>query len=161
MDIFGVDFVLKANVYVGDNIVPLRLQTEADLIPYYPRIVGMFAGNDIWLSSESYVDIQEKEYLEYALSYALKEYRRCKRKKIQFLCENYNYTWMNIDVWKRVEEFGEKATIDGIHTHMAQIYRQYLYDDMVSAGWSKFDAYMWVYKDPVEALKKQKSTNEE
>ena len=64
-DIHNVDNILKSNVYIGWNIAPLKFETEKDLIPYYPYIVGFSATTngvgEIRLSSESYVDRQERE----------------------------------------------------------------------------------------------------
>ena len=61
----------KYKVYAYDNdIVPLKMETEKDLIAYYPYLVTLMCcnkeeGGIIHLSHESYIDSEEREHMEY------------------------------------------------------------------------------------------------
>ena len=148
----GVEKTLRSTIYVGDNIVPLKFESEKDLIPYYPYIIGS-AGYEngvgtIHLTDESFVDTQEREFLESEFSYAKREYLRCKRKKIPF---KYKGGWCKA-VWDRVAEHGTKATVDGLTIDSAEYYRQKLYEEMVAHGWEKVRAHYWCFHDINRAL---------
>ena len=66
IEIFGLDNVLKSNIYVGLDEEPLILKSMKDCIPYYPYVIGAsFTTNGIGtirLSSKSWVDIEEERY---------------------------------------------------------------------------------------------------
>ena len=124
-----------------------------DLIPFYPYTVAMALHNKnpyesmVCLSSESFVDREEQENLEWRLKHLLKIYNRCKRKKIEF---NVEETLKEI-VWNgwneepyrelanRVKEKGKKATADGIHLTMHERYRKELVDEMIKNGLNPAD----------------------
>lgn len=117
-----------------------------DLIPLYPHIVA-YAGCDntdsrnsvVCLSRESFVDREEREVLEYNLKRLLTIYNRCKRKKIKFNVEDavkeITYNGWNKEAYEelanRVAKNGKKATLDGIHLKMHEIYRRELVEDML------------------------------
>ena len=66
--IFGLDYILNCDVYVGRSCEPLTLRCEADCIPYYPHLVSIsLTGKDtgrgyIRLTKRSWVDIEEERY---------------------------------------------------------------------------------------------------
>lgn len=66
--IFGLDKVLSAKIYIGENDYPLPINTYYDCIQYFPHIVIMsfydsVAGCQIIrLSEKSWVDIEERRY---------------------------------------------------------------------------------------------------
>lgn len=138
----------NVNIYIGNVGTPLRIDSCKDLIPYYGHIVWAACHDNserkasIHITSESWVDTEERESLEFRLKELLKIYNRCKRKKIEFdvdeavkqVCWNgWNkaaYTELAI----RVKEHGNKATIDGIHLKMHEYYRQRLVDEMIENG---------------------------
>lgn len=117
-----------------------------DLIPYYPYLIS-FASCDntdsrnsvVCLTSESFVDREERENLEFKLKEILRIYNRCKRKKIEFNVDDVveQVCWMGwnkvavAELANRVKEKGKKATIDGIHLTMHERYRQELVDEMI------------------------------
>lgn len=156
----GLEGVLASNIYVGRNIICLKIESEKDLIPYYPFLVLLDAYDSetgkrtIKLDTESFVDKEEKEWLERDLKLLFKYYNYCKRKHIPF-----NKTTALHKIWSfldnipeymnklvdRVELVGKKATIDNLHSSYHDYYREILYRDMVDAGYSKFIAYYWVY----------------
>lgn len=137
----------SVKIYVGKNKEPLHIEKMSDLIPYYPYIVSSASYNNkkkdavIHLTSESYVDTQEKELLNSYLKRILKIYNRCKRKKIEFDPEDVvremcwsNWNWNSKEVSElanRVKENGKKTVIDGIHLDMYEFYRKELVNEMI------------------------------
>lgn len=132
-------------IYVGKNSEPLHVEKISDMIPYYPYLVGSACFDNkerkaiIHLSSESFVDREERENLEWRLKDLLRIYNRCKRKKIEFDIDDAvkEITWngWNEEPYKelanRVKEKGKKASVDGIHLRMHERYRQELVEEML------------------------------
>ena len=149
-----IDFS-KIKIYVGGNIVPLRIESKKDLLPYAPFIVavGCHDGeNDvIRLSQKSFVDQEEEEHLQFRLDDILRIYRRCKRKKEPFSkdIEEFAHGFYNspetAEIIDRVVTLGEKATIKGIHCKYSDYYRKNLYEAMVEEGWDRNRAKRWCY----------------
>lgn len=158
-DIHNVDNILKSNVYIGRNIIPLKFETEKDLIPYYPYLVATSATTngvgEIRLSSESYVDRQERETLEWYVKDCQKYVNKCKRKKefcdiSHFNKENdcgYNEIYEEIISRLMMVGFEKdfKFTLDGIYLPMAERYRKELYDEMIKNGWDEFKSRQWCF----------------
>jgi hypothetical protein len=51
----------QANIYVGNNIVPLRITSYKDAVPYFPRIAYAIGNENngvinIWLGEKSYAE---------------------------------------------------------------------------------------------------------
>lgn len=146
----------NVNIYIGNVRTPLKIESCKDLIPYYPHIVYASCHDNserkstIYLTSESWVDIEERESLEFRLKELLRIYNRCKRKKIEFDVDEAvkKICWMgwNEEPYRelaiRVKEHGNKATIDGIHLRMHEHYRQELVDEMIENG---LDPVYWGY----------------
>lgn len=138
----------NVKIYVGDSSEPLHIEKMSDLIPYYPYIIGIASYDNkerksvIHLSSESFVDREERECLEWRLEHLIKIYNRCKRKKIEFDVDRAvkEITWndWNGDAYRelarRVKDLGKKATVDGIHLRMHEIYRQELVKELIRNG---------------------------
>lgn len=159
--IHGADEIIKKyNIYAYDNeVIPLKIETEKDLVPYYPYLVRMMSGGSenggcIYLSKESFVDSEEQECLRWRLDDLKMYWRRCKRKKVPFdrrEAERLAVGWrgypenFELELVNRVEKDGEKATLDGIHTPMHESYRQELYDEMVKFEYSEDIAYRWCF----------------
>lgn len=153
IEIFGVENVLKADIYVGDTKIDAKGYN--DLIPYLPHIICISCGSKdggsyIKLTEKSQVDIHEEETLGWYLRDLLKIYNRCKRKKIEFNVEdavkevcwnNYNKEIIT-NLANRVKEHGKKATIDGLHTFLNEYYRENLVDEMLKYGLNPAD---WDY----------------
>lgn len=153
----------NVQIYIGNNPEPLKIEKMSDLIPYYPYLICV-AGYDnkerkatIHLTSESFVDYEERERLELYLKELLRIYNRCKRKKIEFNVDEAvkevcfgDYSKEQItELANRVKEHGKKATIDGIHLKMHEYYRQRLVDEMIENGLnpSDFDYGRFVNKE--------------
>ena len=142
----------------GNDIVPLKMGTKKDLVAYYPYLVATMtcdkkSGGHIYLSGRSFIDQEEAEMMERKLT-ALKEYRKkCKRDEVPFdndeaikLISFFEpYMDYEKELVKRVEKYGGKATIEGIHDPLHEKMRKEWYDLMVENGWEKWTAYRWVY----------------
>ncbi len=160
VDIREVTDFSKVKIYAANNfIVPLRIDSQKDLMPYYPYIVAISVGNSdgtqiIHLSEKSYIDSEEEERLTGNLDTLKCYYRRQKRrhepfdsdealKKIYFFDSTPEY--YKKELVNRVKELGEKATIEDIHIPYCDAMRQRLYEDMVAAGWNDDRAYEWCF----------------
>lgn len=148
-----------ANIYIGDNIVPLRINNQHDLAPYYPYIISMGGWSkgyaEIHLSSESFIDEEEREHLTWKLEDVKRYWRSCKRKKIPYDIEKATQlisffgtpNGVEQEIAERVAKSGDKATIDGLHDYMHEYYRKKLLEEMVRLGWDKRHAKFWIWKD--------------
>ena len=153
------DRIKNAKIYFGYNIVPLKIESEKDALPYFPYLVGSMASSDesttIHLSTISYVDQQEKNILESSWESAMRVYRRLVRNKeaitvdaiIKETFPSFEKDNQNNKVMaEAIVRDGKKAKMpSNIHTPMAEHYRKVLYDDMIKAGYAETEAYKWVY----------------
>lgn len=135
----------NVKIYVGNNSEPLHIEKMSDMIPYYPYIIASACFDNvqrksvIHLTSESFVDREERDILEWRLKDLLKIYNRCKRKKVEFDVEEAvkEITWngwnekAHRELANRVKEKGKKATVDGIHLRMHERCRQELVKEML------------------------------
>lgn len=65
IEIFGLDYILSAKIYVDGKNEPLNLTCQKDCIPYYPYIVSIasYSKNPVLhLTAKSWVDIEEEQY---------------------------------------------------------------------------------------------------
>ena len=58
-----------------------------------------------------------------------------------------------------LEKDGDKATIDGIHDYMHELYRKKLLDEMVRLGWDEGLATYWIWKDWREVYEEEEVIN--
>lgn len=159
----------NVRIYASDNhIIPLRIDSQKDLIPYYPYLVVMMSSIkdeeiSVHLSEKSYVDTEEEERLQWRLNQLKKYYRRCKRNHEPY---DEKEAIKKICIWDTAEEYetelvnrvklsGEKATYIGVHIPMFDEMRKKLYDEMISAGYNKFESKLWCFgwRDIDELLK--------
>jgi len=151
-DIHNVDNILKSNVYIGWNIIPLKFESEKDLIPYYPYIVGSSATTngvgEIRLSTESYVDRRERESLEFYTKECQRYVNKCKRKKEIINIEHFDNQYYR-DVYRkiliRLVDKTKEFTLDGIYLPMAEHYREELYREMLKNDYSEYDSKKWCF----------------
>lgn len=149
----------NSNIYIADNIIPLRINNQHDLAPYYPYLVGIGSwGNghaEIRLSTESFIDAEEREHLTWKLNNVLRYWRRCKRNKTQYdvdmAAQSISFpgtpNGIEQEIAERVARDGDKATIDGLRDYMHEYYRKKLLEEMVRLGWDKRRAKFWIWKD--------------
>lgn len=144
------DEELKNNVkvYLGKSDTPLKIETAKDLIPYYPHLISVGCYDNIerksviHITSESFVDYEERDTLNYYLKRILTIYNRCKRKKIEFNIDDVvkEICWMDWNkeavtkLANRVKEKDKKATTNGIYLAMHERYRRELVDEMIKNG---------------------------
>ncbi len=151
-DIHNIDNILKSNVYIGWNIIPLKIESEKDLIPYYPYIVALSSTTngvgEIRLSTESYVDKQDRETLEWYVKDCQKYMNKCKRKKEIINIEHFDNQYHR-DVYREIliklMDKKKEFALDGIYLPMAEYYRKELYDEMVKNGWDEFKSRQWCF----------------
>lgn len=65
IEMFGLDYILGATIYINGKDEPLNLTCQKDCVPYYPYIVSMALYNKnpvLHLTSKSWVDIEEEIY---------------------------------------------------------------------------------------------------
>lgn len=154
----------------GNDLIPLRIDSRFDLMPYYPYLTAsMSASKDdgiiVHLSRQSYVDSEEEDWLKWRLEQLKKYYRHCKRNHKEF---NEEEAAEKISVWKdhladyekklisRVKTDGEKATYDNIHIARFENLRKMLCDDMIEAGYDPLRAKLWCFgwrKELLEEIK--------
>ena len=110
----------------------------------YSRILVDNAFNMKVMEDNNYVDVEERERLEFDLKELIKEYKRAKRKHEPFEPKG---SWYNQAIIDRVKEQGTKATIEGIHLPLLNYYRKTLAQEMEKNGYEDLDIIKWVYPD--------------
>ena len=137
----------------GNEIIPLKINTPSDLIPYYPYIVRLWFGDTIHLSEKSFVDSEEEEFLTFYMDELKRYWRRCKRNKTPFdstrayemiTMSGFVQPW-NRELVDRVAESGEKATFEGVHIPAHDAMREKLYKEMLANGYDDDRAYRWCF----------------
>lgn len=137
----------------GDKEKLLDIKCRKDLIPYYAHLISSSAQNNvdrtahIHITSESFVDSEEHESLEFKMKRVLTVYNRCKRKKIDFVVDDVveELAWKGFDdhiyreIATRVQSNGKKANLDGIHMRMHEYYRKELVKEMINNGLNPLD----------------------
>lgn len=135
----------NVKIYVGNSKEPLHIEKMSDLIPYYPHIIWSAYYNNVerksvmHITSESYVDREEREHLEFYLKQLIKIYNRCKKNKVEFNVDEAvkEVCWMDwnkeaiTELANRVKEKGTKATIEDVHLTMHELYRKLLVEEML------------------------------
>lgn len=161
IEIHGIDKVMQSDVFIGNNLVPLRIETKKDLVPYYPMLVSVCASENgvgmIRLTEESYIDTLDNQYKRFFLENAIKDYKRYKKKGKPFDVHGvYLRSKAENEIRKRVLASNGKTKfkdIEDLHTQTSEIYRKNLFDEMVRAGWREQEAYLYVYHDISGAIR--------
>lgn len=139
----------------------LIINNQKDLAKYYPYIVSASGADknkaSVHISSQCFIDSEEKEFIMYTYNEILRYYKQCKRKKIPCTIEDIHKKKRIIgwgkeepDDWElelanRILKDGEKASIEGIHRPMQEYYRKAWRDYLVEIGYSEQEANLWVY----------------
>ena len=149
----------SSRFYIGRNPVPLRIDTQKDLAPYYPFLIAVAAYDNgsatVIFSEESFIDREEHAHLSWELRDLKKYWRKCKRNKVPYIPQEAatHISWYqdphpeDLTLAERVGEFGEKATTDGVHDFIHDYYRSELFEEMIRLGWEEYTADMWIYND--------------
>lgn len=154
-DDFSFKVTLKEKINIPETYYKkIEYSFLRDLIPLYPHLIAFSyydkadSNNSIvCLSSESFVDIEERERLEFYLKYTLRAYNKCKRKKVEFNINDIvnELCWHSLnkeaiyELVRRVKEKGKKASIDNIHLTIHEYYRKQLTDEMLKHGLNPVD----------------------
>ena len=156
---------LNRTSFYCDDITPknkLCISNYKDIVPYLPRVESIAAfskdgENTIILQKRPHWAYEETNRLENMYEDILKLYNRCKRKKIEFTKEyciensfygkEYFQKYYNI-LLDRFLEFGKKMTFSDIHFETTnKLYREPFIEEMISEGYTKEQAYEWVYNE--------------
>lgn len=157
------DYIKNSEFYLFGEIVPLRINNQHDLAPYYPYIIIIGGGKDtrsiVHFSKESFIDSEEKDHLGWRLQNIQKYYRKCKRNKIPYTVEEAVKQccfFTSTDVDKRIAEVvgehGNKVTVEDlieeykIRLSTSEYYRERLLERMIELGWDKSKAEFWIWK---------------
>lgn len=143
----------KVKVYYAGSIVPLKIESQKDMMPFYPFVAGVMCGESdgtrvFHIGQRSYVDAQDEAIVEFVKRDVQRYYNKCKRKKMDF---DLNYftssSYLAKEIAADVVRIGIKDVLssDEYHTKMSDYYRKQLYKDMVAAGWDKLIALSWVF----------------
>lgn len=150
----------------------MRINNQHDLAPYYPYLIGIGGWSDghcvLRISTESYIDEEERDHLTWKLNDVKRYWRSCKRKKIPYDIEKATQiisffgmpNGIEQEIAERVEKDGDKATIDGIHDYMHELYRNKLLEEMIRLGWDKRVAKYWIWKDWEKVFREEEVIND-
>mgnify|MGYP007069954144 CR=1 FL=1 len=141
----------NADVFIGDNKVPLELNSKKDALPYFPFIVGLMGSSDektvIYLSSESYVDEHEREILDMEWLQMQRLYRKLAKKGIPTV-ETLIAGSLSQDVQMAqamIDMKGKGSRPDNLTLSYLDYYRENLYKDMIASGYDEDLSYRWAY----------------
>ena len=123
---------------------------------------------DIHISKESFIDEEEREHLTWKLEDVKRYWRSCKRKKIPYDVEKATQlisflgtpNGIEQEIAERVEKDGDKATIDGIHDYIHELYRNKLLEEMIRLGWDRRVAKYWIWKDWEKVFREEEVIND-
>lgn len=125
--------VKKATVYMGHAKVAIN--KESDLIPYYTNLISSMTSNSegqvINLTQDSFIDIEEGEYLSAKIYQIIKWKRKADKEKIKF---SYNFIKAQKDFWSGEIELWKKLinianlNPDVAKFHLNKDYRHALYE---------------------------------
>lgn len=162
------NFIANNEVYAyGHDLVPLKIESEKDLVPLYPYIVRLLTNGKYYLSKRNYIDYHEEEIKSWYLEDILKDYRKAKRKHTEFISKCYSFS--EKEVWDAISEVvakkGEKTTLEDledIHTYMGEYYRQIWYEELMRVGWREEQAYHCAYglRRFIQRIVKETSEND-
>lgn len=148
----------------------VKSDTIQDIAKYYPYLefcsFGDSDGNRvIVLSSDSFIDKEERQHKQWYIDDVFKYKRKCKRNKQPFTADGFfgEYTWRTksetlIEIVNRVIDKGDKAEFDDIHLPMWEYFRKRWYEELIRLGYSEYEAYSWCFKgiyDSKETMNKR------
>ena len=149
---------LKLYVY-GKDGRDHRVKSDSikDIAKYYPYLEGAAVynitdGYCIHLFSDSFIDQEEREHINWYVQDVYKYWRKCKREKkpfeIEECVEHLRYMNNNIIriIAERVAKDGNKAEFDDIHLSMHEYYRRRWFEELVRVGYTEYEAYNWCFK---------------
>lgn len=108
------EIIKDSQIYLDDARVMIK--EEKDLIPYYTHLVAMASynkesGNIIHLSSNSFIDREEREHLAWKIRDVITAFRKAKKEKVEVTLD---YLKKQKFWWGGHDDFIYKALIDKI-----------------------------------------------
>ena len=142
-----------------DHVVSVKNEKDASL--YYPYLEAIAAFNNhegrnsIVLSSQSFIDSEERERVGWYVRDVMSYWRKCKKEKKAFDVEECvqakGFFWTDTTMLRKVAEKvakdGNKAEFDDIHTNMHEHYRREWFEEMVRVGHSEWFAFNWAFNE--------------
>lgn len=152
VEIHGIDNMLKSKIFIESNIVPLKIETEKDLVPYYPFLIASSGSENgigsFRITDESYVDREERQILDYYTNECKDYIKKCKRNKQDVDIEHFKNEYqpdIYNQILSRLLDKSCEFNLYGIHTYMAEYYRIQLYNEMIRVGWTPSQALLWCF----------------
>ena len=154
IELHGLDNILRSDIYLGNNIIPLRIESEHDLVPFYGYSSYMSAYSaeegkgSFYLNDKSNVDIREDDMLLQTQKSLISYFKQCKYKHIVPNLEKRGYLKL-VDkdaedkIFERLQN--DNMSLLGISTQYGTFYRQKLYEAMIGAGWGDIRAKRWCF----------------
>ncbi len=158
-EIARTDFYIHSHPN-DSRIHRLDIHSIKDVAPYYPYLIAIGAWSKegratIVLSSTSFVDSEEAEFIGWDLRDALAEYKRCKRKKVAFDPDAYvaalkdkswGYRENTEEIARRVARDGLKANINGLFLRSKDKWsRAPLARELSRLGYDDFFIERWLF----------------
>lgn len=157
------DFLAGTNIYIHgkdrrNHKIEVRNEKEACLYYPYLTVVAAFNRNEnkntIILSSNSFIDQEEREHIGYYMNDVRKYWNKCKRNKEEFTvekCVEHFSMWRNTELYKEIAtrflNNGNKAEFDDLHDNLHERFRRIWFDEMVRLGWSEHEAFNWCFNE--------------
>ena len=138
-----------------DHLV--KSDTIKDIAKYYPYLESIMVcsketGRTTILCSDSFIDQEERERLNWYINDVMKYWRKCKRNKVPFIVEECvkKLNFMSSDIIsiiaERVAKDGKNAEFDDIHLPMHEYFRRRWFEELVRLGYTEQEAYIWCFK---------------
>ena len=155
-----IENIKKLKLYiqgVDDRSHLVKSDNIKDICKYYPYLEKLATHNRetgyrIYLSDDSFIDIEEKQYRDYIVADVMKYWRKCKKNKVEFKEDECLEAlwWTPTDELKeiihRVAIDGKKAEFDDIHFSLWEHNRRKWFEELVKRGYTENEAYNWCFK---------------
>lgn len=150
----------KLNLYVyGKDGRKHRVKSDTikDIAKYYPYLETVMCSSKegymtVILASDSFIDQEENQHLDWYIQSVFKYWRKCKRGKKAFVVDEcaqaLHWTYSDIirSIAERVAKDGNKANFEDIHLPMHEYYRRQWFEELVRLGYTEDQAYNWCFK---------------
>lgn len=144
------DDILNTKVYIGNNIISLRINSRKDLVPYYGHGIIICLNNSITITDYSLIDEESNDIIEYYQKNIIRFLKNSKRKNIKVDKDYFNdrpllsfNREIYIEIFHRLLD--NNMYISDIHTNMWKICKEELYDEMIKEGYDEKQSLIWCY----------------
>ena len=157
-------------IYISNRGHKLEINNEKDAAKYYPYLESIAAfnkegRNTIYLTSRSFIEMEEDEHIGWHIKDAEKYVRKCKRNKVKPTAEDYlnNHCWFtdkdfNRIIIERIINDGNKAEFDDLHFPIHEYFRKRWFEEMIRVGYEPKYAFNWCFNEfyPEEDIVKER-----